>query len=67
MKIAADQTIIIQVPWQVPQFTTRVNVYGNWNTNTCGGHDRMAETDARGIVRLDLDATFTALTLAKDI
>jgi hypothetical protein len=76
MKIAADQTVVIQAVWKVPQFTAQlqvltlsgrprphVDVYGSWNTNTCGGHDRMAETDARGIVRLDLDATFIALTL----
>jgi hypothetical protein len=76
MKIDADETVVVEVAWEVPQFTVQlrvltrsglprshVNVYGNWNTNTCGGHDRMAETDARGMVRLDLDATFTALTL----
>jgi hypothetical protein len=76
MKIAADKTVVIQVASQVAEFTVQlqvftrtgrprphVDVYGNWNTNTCGGHDRMAETDTRGIVRLDLDATFTALTL----
>ena len=76
LKIAADQNVVNQVAWQVPQFTVQlqvlalsgrprahVDVYGNWNTNTCGGHDRMAETDAKGIVQLDLDATFTALTL----
>ena len=76
MKIAAEETVVIQVMWQVPQFIVElqvltrsgrarpdVDVYGNWSTNTCGGADRIARTDARGMVRLDLDATFTALTL----
>ena len=76
MKIAADEAVVIQVAWELPEITVQlqvltgsgrprphVDVYGNWKTNTCGGHDRMADTDARGIVRLNLDATFTALTL----
>ena len=76
MKIPADQTVVIKVAWEVPQFTVQlqlltpagqprpdVNVYGNWSTNICGGADRLARTDARGIVELDLDATFTGLTL----
>jgi len=76
MKIAADETVVVQMAWQVPEFTAQlqvltrsgrprphVDIYGNWNTNTCGGSDRMAETDVRGIVRLDLGATFTGLTL----
>jgi hypothetical protein len=76
MKIAADRAVLIQVAWQVPEFTAElqvltpsgrprphVDVYGNWNTNTCGGSDRMADTDDRGALQLQLDATFTALTL----
>jgi hypothetical protein len=76
MKIPADQTIAIKVTWEVPQFTLQlqlltpterprpdVDVYGNWSTNTCGGADRIARTNASGIVQLDLDATFTGLTL----
>jgi len=76
MKIPADQNIVVKVAWDVPVFTVEmkvltpagqprpnVDVYGNWNTNTCGGGDRIAQTDARGIVRFDLDATFTGLGL----
>lgn len=76
MKIPADETVVVKVAWEVPEFAVQlqvltptgqprpdVDVYGNWSTNTCGGADRIARTDARGIVRLDLDATFTALTL----
>ena len=40
-----------------------VNVYGDWNANSCGGHDWVAQTNAKGIARIDLDPTFTALTL----
>ena len=40
-----------------------VDVHDNWNTNTCGGHDRVAQTDGTGTVRLNLDATLTGLTL----
>jgi hypothetical protein len=78
MKIPADQTVVVKVAWEVPQFTVQlqlltptgrprpdVNVYGNWSTNTCGGADRIAQTNARGIVQLDLDATFTGLTLMR--
>jgi hypothetical protein len=40
-----------------------VDVWGNWSTNRCGGAASIAQTDASGVARLDLDATFTALTL----
>jgi len=76
MKISADETVVVKVAWEVPEFTVQlqvltpsgrprpdVDVYGNWSTNTCGGGDRIARTDAKGIVLLDLDATFTALGL----
>jgi hypothetical protein len=76
MKIPADENVVVKVAWAVPEFSVQlqvltttgrprpnVDVYGNWGTNTCGGADRIARTDARGLVRLDLDATFTALTL----
>ena len=76
MKLPADETVVIKVAWEVPQFSVQlqlltqtgrpragVDIYGHWSTNTCGGADRIAQTDARGITQLDLDATFTALTL----
>jgi hypothetical protein len=76
MKISADETVVVKVAWDVPEFTAQlqllsaagrprpnVDVYANWNTNACGGADRIARTDARGIVRIDLDATTTGLTL----
>jgi hypothetical protein len=40
-----------------------VDVYLNWRTNTCGGHDRIAQTDANGIVQLRLDPSVTGLEL----
>jgi hypothetical protein len=76
MKIPADEGVVVKMAWEVPEFAVQlrvltptgrprpgVDVYGNWRTNTCGGADRIAQTDATGTVRLDLDATFTALTL----
>jgi hypothetical protein len=76
LKVSADDTVVVRVAWDVPEFAVElrvltaagrprrgVDVYGNWSTNTRGGHDRMARTNAAGTVRIDLDATFTALTL----
>lgn len=76
MKIPADEAVEVKVAWTVPEFPVQlrvltpggqphagVDVYANWNTNTCGGHDRVAQTDGTGTVRLNLDATFTGLTL----
>ncbi len=76
MNIPADETVVIKVAWQVAEFAVqlqvltssgqprpRVDVYGNWNTNTCGGGGQIARTDPAGIARLDLDAAFTALGL----
>jgi hypothetical protein len=40
-----------------------VNIYGNWNTNTCGGSDRIGQTDSKGVARIDLDPSFTRLGL----
>jgi hypothetical protein len=40
-----------------------INVYGQWRTNTCGGGDRIGQTDSNGIARIDLDPSFTALGL----
>jgi hypothetical protein len=40
-----------------------VNIYGNWSTNTCGGGDRIGQTDSKGIARIDLDPSFTRLGL----
>jgi hypothetical protein len=40
-----------------------VNIYGNRNTSTCGGSDRIDQTDAKGTARIDVDATFRALEL----
>ena len=76
MKLPADEAVVVKVAWEVPEFAVQlrvltptgrprpgVDVYGNWSTNSCGGADRIAQTDGTGTVRLDLDATFTALTL----
>ncbi|PWU07736.1 MAG: hypothetical protein C5B51_09330 [Terriglobia bacterium] len=76
MKIPADETFVVKVAWAVPAFTAQlqlltatgrprpnVDVYVNWSTNTCGGADRIAGTDGKGIVQLHLDATITGLTL----
>lgn len=40
-----------------------IDVYGNWQTNTCGGHDRVGRTDSKGVVQTSLDPSFTGLTL----
>ena len=76
LKVSADETAAIKVAWEVPRFDVElrvltatgqprpsVDIFANWSTNTCGGHDRVARTDAAGTVRLHLDATYTALTL----
>lgn len=56
-------TVELQVLTLSRQPRRGVDIYANWNTNTCRGHDRIGETDANGTARLDLDATFTALGL----
>lgn len=76
MKIGPEATVVCREQWELQGFTAElqvltrsgrprpaVNIYGNWGTNTCGGHDRIAQTDARGLARIDLDPTFGALTL----
>jgi hypothetical protein len=76
MKTGPEGTVVVKEEWELPDITVElrvltasgqprpgVNIYANWNTNTCGGGDRIAETDATGTARLDLDATFTALGL----
>lgn len=76
MKVPADEAVVIKVVWEVPTFAVQLrvltqtgrprpgaDVYGSWSTNTCGGSDRIARTNSTGTVRLDLDATFKALTL----
>jgi hypothetical protein len=40
-----------------------INVYGSWNTNTCGGGDRIGQTNSKGMARIDLDPSFTRLGL----
>jgi hypothetical protein len=79
MKIGPEETVVIKEHWELPdgypvtvelQILTlsgrprrNVDIYGNWSTNTCGGADRLAATDGKGIARIDLDPTFTALGL----
>ncbi len=38
-----------------------INVYGNWLTNTCGGGDRIGQTDSRGMAQISLNPSFTHL------
>jgi len=40
-----------------------LDVYGRWMTNTCGGGDRIGRTDSKGVARVGLDPSFTALRL----
>jgi hypothetical protein len=76
MKVGSEATVVSRERWELKGFTVElqvltrsgqprpdVNIYGNWNTNTCGGADLMAQTNAKGIARIDLDQTFTALEL----
>jgi hypothetical protein len=68
--------VVAKEEWELPGITVElrvlspsgrprrgVDIYAAWNTNTCGGHDRIAETDAEGTARLELDATFGHLGL----
>jgi hypothetical protein len=76
MKIGPEERVVAKEEWELPRITVElrivtasgqprpdVDVGGNWSTNTCGGGDRLARTDAEGIARLDLNATFGALGL----
>jgi hypothetical protein len=40
-----------------------INVWGMWQTNTCGGGDRIGQTDSKGVARIRLDPSFTGLEL----
>lgn len=40
-----------------------VNVYLNWATNTCGGGDRIGQTDDKGMLQFQIDPTVTGLEL----
>jgi hypothetical protein len=40
-----------------------VDVYGSWQTNTCGGGDRIGRTDSKGIAQIVVDPSFTGLEL----
>jgi hypothetical protein len=42
-----------------------VDIYVSWRTNTCGGGDRIGQTDSKGIAQIDLDPSFTGLELRK--
>jgi hypothetical protein len=76
MKLGPEEIIVRKEHWQLPGFTAElqlltragrprpdVNVYLNWNTDSCGGADTIGQTDARGIARFYLNATFTGVTL----
>lgn len=77
LKTGPDESVVLKKLWEVPKETivrlrilTRsgrprpdVDVYGFWNTNTCGGHDRVARTDTSGTAEVLVNATFTGLTL----
>ncbi len=40
-----------------------VDVFGNWETNTCGGLGTIGRTDEKGIARIRVDPSFTSLEL----
>jgi hypothetical protein len=40
-----------------------VDVYGNWLTNTCGGADRIGQTDSSGVAHIRVDPSFGGLEL----
>jgi hypothetical protein len=76
MKISAAESVVVKEAWELPSFPAQlqvvaaagtprpgVEVFANWATNRCGGYETIAKTDNQGIARIDLDATFTALTL----
>jgi len=53
----------LQVLTATGQPRSGINIYGQWKTNECGGRDGIGRTDSRGIARIDLDPSFTALGL----
>lgn len=42
-----------------------VDVFVSRRSNTCGGGDRIGQTDSKGIVQMDLDPSITGLELRK--
>lgn len=40
-----------------------IHITGQWTTNTCGGGDRIGQTDSQGIARIRWDPSFTAIGL----
>jgi hypothetical protein len=40
-----------------------VDVYGAWQTNTCGGGERIGRTDSKGVAQIRLDPTVIGLGL----
>jgi hypothetical protein len=79
MKLGPEAAVVVREQWELKSgdsitvemqiLTTsgrprrNVDIYGNWNTNSCGGADRIGQTDATVIARIDLNPTFTALSL----
>lgn len=53
----------VQVLTATGQPRKDVNVYGMWNTNTCGGGDKFGRTDSQGIAQIRVDPSVTALSL----
>ena len=54
-----DLRVLTATGWPRPA----INIYGQWTTNTCGGGDRIGQTDSKGMARIGLDPSFTALGL----
>ena len=61
-----SQDVELRVLTATGQPRKDVDIWGNWSTNTCGGHDTIGRTDANGIARINVDPTFTDLTLMID-
>jgi hypothetical protein len=40
-----------------------VDIYGSWQTNTCGGADRIGRTDSKGVAQLVLNPSIASLEL----
>ena len=78
LKVGPEATVVSKEQWELPGYPVtvelhvlspsgqprpEVNIYGNWNTTTCGGGDKIGQTDAKGAAQIELDPTFTALSL----
>lgn len=64
LKSGDSIAVDIQVLNHLGRPRKNVSIFGNWNTNGCGGGDRIGRTDANGIAaRIHLDPTYTALSL----